>query len=60
MDAVKRIKNLKQANWGPPLGGSFAKLREDLNIKPSDLTAAVNAFDGLPEDTVTDGQDTTS
>jgi hypothetical protein len=37
MDAAKRLKNLKDASWGPPLGGSFAAMRgkeDKTKIKP--------------------------
>lgn len=45
MDAVQRIRNLKEANWGPPLGGSFAMLAADLKLTPEDIVAASEPSD---------------
>lgn len=49
MDAKQRLRNLKSASWGPPLGGSFAQLREG----PVDKSSA-KLPEPLPEHIVGD------
>lgn len=50
MDSMQRIKNLKDANWGPPLGGSFAQLAADLHLTIEEIVASGEPADEYYED----------